>query len=228
MKLSIIIPVYNEEKTITHVLQKVFSQSIEPWQKEIIIVNDGSTDKTKEKINSFMCACQSSRIFVFSQAHQGKGAAVRLGIKNATGDALIIQDADLEYDPNDWLKLLKELENPSIGAVYGSRELNTQRRGYFHCVLGVRFLTFLVNLFYHSRLTDIYTCYKLLRAQIIKSLNLKSAGFEIEAEITVNLLKNAIAIKEVPISYAPRKFRQGKKIRFKDGLLGLWTIIKLL
>lgn len=226
MKLSIIIPVYNEENTIVQVVQRVLSQSIEPWQKEIIIVNDGSADSTLEKINNFVGVCQPSGVFVFNPIHQGKGAAIRMGIKKATGDAIIIQDADLEYSPADWPRILEEWDKSGAAVVYGSRELSPERRGYSHFVLGVKFLTFLVNLFFGSELTDIYTGYKLFPTPLVKSLPLQSNGFEVEAEITVKLLKRGVKIKEVPISYNPRKFRQGKKIRWEDGVIGLWTIIK--
>jgi glycosyltransferase involved in cell wall biosynthesis len=151
--------------------------------------------------------------------------AIQTGLKAVSGQAVIIQDADLEYSPADWPRLLKELKSDP-GAVYGSRNINPKKRGYFHYVLGVWLLTKLNNLLFGSRLTDTYTCYKLFPVQVIKSIPLTSHGFEIEAEITAKILKKGLTIKEVPINYSPRKFSQGKKIRFWDGLLGLWTIIK--
>ncbi|MDP2926823.1 MAG: glycosyltransferase family 2 protein [bacterium] len=222
-KLSIIIPVFNEEKTIEKVLEKVLTQGIGDWEKEVIVVDDDSSDGTAQKLEPFF-----ERVRVFKHGrNQGKGAALRTGFSAAQGQAIIIQDADLEYDPADWPRLLKTLEeNPELSAVYGSRELNPERRGYWPYVLGVRFLTFLINLLFGSQLTDAYTGYKLFRGEAIKSINLESHGFEIEAEITVRLLKSGRQIKEAPISYRPRSFAEGKKIHAKDGLIGIWTILK--
>lgn len=220
-KLSIIVPVYNEEKTIALVLKKIIEQPTAPWKKEIVVIDDGSTDGTELKIGQF----ENQVKYLKSETNQGKGAALRAGIKIATGDAIIIQDADLEYDPADWPKLLDKFDNQS--AVYGSRNIKPEKNGYSHYVLGVKLLTLLTNLLYKSKLTDIYTCYKLLPASTIKTIPLKSNGFEIEAEITARLLKGGLIIQEVPISYNPRKFSEGKKIRLKDGASGLWTIFKI-
>ncbi len=221
--LSIIIPVFNEEKTIKKVLESVLNQNISGWDKEIIVVDDCSTDGTGEILKQFL-----DRIRIFQHSKNlGKGSALRTGFETATGEAIIIQDADLEYSPSDWLKMLAELEkNPDISAVFGSREMNSERKGYWHYVLGVRFLAFLINLFFKSSLTDPYTCYKLFRSELIKKIPLESSRFEIEDEMTIKILKQGNKIKEVPISYYPRKFSQGKKIRVKDGLIGIWTIIK--
>lgn len=221
--LSIIIPVFNEEKTIEKVLEKVLAQEIGDWQKEVIVVDDDSSDGTAQKLKPFF-----DRIRVFKHGqNQGKGVALRTGFSAARGEAIIIQDADQEYDPADWPRLLKTLEeNPELSAVYGSRELNPERRGYWPYVLGVRFLTFLINLLFGSSLTDAYTGYKLFQAEAIKSINLESSGFEIEAEMTAKILKRGGQIKEVSISYRPRSFSEGKKIRAKDGLKGIWTILK--
>lgn len=221
-KLSIIIPVFNEERTIGQAIQKVIDQDIDGWQKEIIVVDDGSFDKTIEQIQSFIDKIK----FLKHEKNQGKGAAIRTGLKVVTAEAVIIQDADLEYSPKDWPCLLKELGNPQTMVVYGSRNIVLQKRSYWHYTLGAKFLTFLVNLLYKCQLTDVYTGYKLFRTPLIKSIDLKSNGFEIEAEITCQILKRGIVIKEVPIHYEPRTFRQGKKIRFCDGLVGFWTIIK--
>ncbi len=215
MKLSIIIPVYNEEKTIEEVLKRVKRAPCLNYEKEIIIVDDGSTDNLKLR--------EPSAKIVRHRQNLGKGAAIRTGLGLASGEAVIIQDADLEYDPEDWQKMLKKFDGES--AVYGSRNINPKRKGYFHCVLGVKFLTGLTNLLFQAKLTDIYTCYKLMPLEIIKSLDLKSNGFEIEAEMTAKLLKKRVKIKEVPISYNPRQFKEGKKIRVKDGIIGFWTIL---
>jgi len=223
-KLSIIIPVLNEESTIKEIIEQVEHASVLDYQKEIIIVDDGSSDNTKNILKDIKA--QYNLIILEHQKNMGKGRALQTGFKVVTGNAVIIQDADLEYDPNNWAFLLKELNGSEIGAVYGSRNINSKKRGYFHYVLGVKFLTFLNNLLFRSKLTDTYTCYKLFPADLIKSIQLDSDGFEIEAEMTAKILKKGLLIKEVPISYNPRKFKQGKKIRFKDGLIGIWTIIK--
>jgi len=236
-KLSIIIPVFNEEKTVADAIEKVLLQKIGGWQKEIIVVNDGSTDNTQKELDNF--SARASDILRRSRSgyykisivrhdrNLGKGAALRSGFKAFSGDAIIIQDADLEYSPADWPAMLEKLEqNNDVAAIFGSRELSGARKGYFLCVLGVKLLTFLVNLIFGSKLTDIYTCYKLMRADFIKKTKLESNGFEIEAEITCKLLKGGGVIKEVPINYFPRTYRQGKKIGIKDELLGIKTILK--
>jgi len=220
--LSIIIPVFNEEKTIEAILKKVLKQEIAGWQKEIIVVDDGSRDKTEEKIKPFLKEIK----FLKHPLNRGKGAAIGSGLKAAKGEAIIIQDADLEYEPADWPLLLKELDEPEVMAVYGSRELRPGWRGYPHYVFGVRLLTFVTNLLFGSNLTDVYTGYKLFRSSLIKSIPLTSSRFEIEAEMTAKLLKKGVIIKEIPIHYYPRSFAEGKHIRIKDGLLGLLTLIK--
>jgi len=223
-KLSIIIPILNEESTIEEILEQVESAPIFNYEKEIIVINDGSSDSTKKILKNLKE--KYNLIILEHQKNMGKGKALQTGFEAVTGDAVIIQDADLEYNPNDWRLLLKKLNRPKIGAVYGSRNINPEKKGYFHYVLGVKFLTFLNNLLFRTKLTDIYTCYKLFPAHLIKSIKLNSYGFEIEAEITAKILKRGLLIKEVPIQYTPRKFKQGKKIRFKDGLIGIWTIVK--
>lgn len=221
MKLSIIIPVYNEKETIEEVLRRVLNLSL-GCQKEIIVVNDGSIDGTSVILDKLKK--EIDFILLTHSANQGKGAALKTGIKRASGQAVIIQDADLEYNPEDWPKMLREFDGNNV--VYGSRNINPKRKGYSHYVWGVWLLTLLNNLLFNSKLTDTYTCYKLIPTDLIKSLGLKSNGFEIEAEMTAKILKKGIPIKEVPIKYNPRKFKEGKKIRFKDGIIGLWTIFR--
>jgi len=223
-KLSIIIPVFNEESTIEEIIEQVKNVPVFNYEKEIIVVNDGSNDKTGEILENIKE--KYDLIILRHNKNMGKGKAIRTGLKAVTGSAVIIQDADLEYNPQDWTSLLKELNNSNIGAVYGSRNINSKKRGYFHYVLGVKFLTFINNFLFKTKLTDIYTCYKLFPTHLIKSIKLNSNGFEVEAEMTAKILKKGLLIKEVPISYNPRKFKQGKKIRFKDGLIGIWTIVK--
>lgn len=221
-KLSIIIPAFNEERTVDRVIKKVISQNSAGWQKEIIVVDDGSMDKTKERVQPFLSQIK----FLEHKQNQGKGAAIRTGLRVVTGEAIIIQDADLEYSPEDWPQLLKELTNSKTMVVYGSRNIIPQKKSYWHYDWSAKLLTFLVNLLFKSRLTDVYTGYKLFRTSLVKSINFESSGFEIEAEATCKILKKGITIKEVPIHYFPRTFKEGKKISFRDGLIGLWTIIK--
>ncbi len=220
MKLSIIIPVLNEEKTIATVIAQAEEVLIPGWEKEIIVVDDGSQDNTENEIKKFDVQ------FLKHETNAGKGAAIKTGIAHSTGDAIIIQDADLEYDPKDWPALLAKLRDEKIAAVYGSRNLNPGRRGYPHYVLGVAALSVFANLLYGSHLTDVYTCYKLFRASVLKKINLESNGFEFEAEVTAKLLNSGYQIQEVPIRYYPRSFDEGKKIRFRDGIIGFWTLLK--
>lgn len=223
-KLSIIIPIFNEESTIEEILEQVERAPVFGYKKEIIVINDGSSDNTKKILKNLKE--KYNLIILEHKKNMGKGKALQTGFEAVTGDAVIIQDADLEYSPNDWQLLLKELNGSKIGAIYGSRNINPEKRGYFHYVLGVKLLTSLSNLLFKAKLTDIYTCYKLFPAHLIKSIKLDNYGFEIEAEMTAKILKKGLIIKEVPISYSPRRFKQGKKIRFKDGLVGIWTIVK--
>ena len=229
MKLSILIPAFNEEKTIASVLDKVVAQNYYGWEKEIIVVDDGSTDDTKGKISAFAKVFdpevsdrrasadkENLRLISHSQ-NRGKGSAIRTGVESATGDALVVQDADLEYDPAEIQNLLNELGDHRDLAVYGSRNLKPERRGYSHYVIGSKILDWLVNLFFGTNLTDVYTCYKLFPTEIIKKIDIQSRGFELEMELTVKTLKMGYSIKEVPIHYYPRKFNEGKKIRAMDG-----------
>ncbi|MBI3046391.1 MAG: glycosyltransferase family 2 protein [Candidatus Harrisonbacteria bacterium] len=219
--LSIIIPVYNEKNTIAEILRRVASVNLSPIQKQIIIVDDGSTDKTPEILEKL----SSEYLVLRHQKNLGKGAAIKTALPHLTGDYAIIQDADLEYDPADWPRMLTVMDE-NTAAVYGSRNLGNAGRGYFHYYFGGRSLTFITNLFFGSHLTDINTGYKLFRTDFLKSLNLKSNGFEFCEEVTCKILKRGGLIKEVPVRYQPRTFKEGKKISFKDGLIGIWTILK--
>ncbi|MCX8016198.1 MAG: glycosyltransferase family 2 protein [Patescibacteria group bacterium] len=224
MKLSIIIPVFNEEKTISEILKRVEAVNLDNWEKEIIVVNDGSTDNTGKIIEE--CFKTMPFVYIQHQKNQGKGTTIKTGLEKATGDFVLIQDADLEYDPNDYQKLLKLVEEGSV-VVYGSRNLdkNTQR-GYFFYFLGGKLITTFCNLLFGSKLTDINTGYKLFKTEIIKNLNLQSKGFEFCEEVTAKILKRKIPIKEIAISYYPRTFKEGKKIKFKDGLIAILTLFK--
>lgn len=222
-KLSIIIPAFNEEKTIKKILAKVISAETPSFKKEIIIVNDGSTDRTKEILEKLKK--KYNFIFLKHQKRLGKGAAIKTALKKLKGDFVLIQDADLEYNPSDYKKLLKAIdkEHPVI---YGSRNLGTAKRGYFFYFLGGRILTIFFNIVFSSNLVDITTGYKLFREDIIKNAELQPDGFEFCEEITVKVLKSGYQIKEVPIRYSPRKFSEGKKIRFWDGVIAFWAIIR--
>ncbi|MBI2053701.1 MAG: glycosyltransferase family 2 protein [Candidatus Sungbacteria bacterium] len=222
-KISIIVPVYNEEKTLADVIRALHDADTCGWQKEIIIVDDGSRDASRHVLQESPYA--DDLTVIVHDVNQGKGAAIRTGLAAASGDAVLIQDADMEYDPADIAGLLMAYDRHGGGAViYGSREMVPVRKGYPHYVLGVRALTMLANISFGSSLTDIYTGYKLFPAAVMKAMPITSAGFEFEAEVTARLLGAGIAIVEVPIRYNPRSFQEGKKIGALDGLRGIATI----
>jgi len=222
-KLDIIIPVYNERATIEELLQRVRDAAAPGFDKEIIVVDDGSTDGTGALLDSLQD--RFGLILLRHDRNRGKGAAVRAALERAGGDAVLIQDADLEYDPADYARLLAAF-GPGTPVVYGSRNLGAAGQGYALYTWGGRFLTFCLNLLFGAALTDINTCYKLFRADIIKGLGLAADGFEFCEEATAKTLRSGWAIKEVPVSYRPRKFAEGKKIRLRDGWRGFTTIVR--
>ena len=226
MKLSIIVPVYNEEKTISKILDKLFKLSL-GIKKEIIIVDDGSRDNSKKIIERYLKNKNNKKIeFQFrSKENGGKGSAIKEGIKLATGDIITIQDADLEYNPQDYKKLILPIIKGKEKVVYGSRFLNEHKPLYKIYFLGNKFLTLLTEIIYNSRITDMETCYKVFRADIIKKINIKADHFDFEPEVTARVLKQGIKIKEIPISYSPRSVEEGKKISWKDGLQAIWTLL---
>ena len=225
MKLSIIIPVYNEEKTLSKIISKINDTSLGDYEREIIIIDDASTDKTSETINKLKKRYGYIKSFRHDK-NQGKGAAIRTGIKNLHGDFVIIQDADLEYDPLDIPKLLAFRDVKKFDVVYGSRILNKNNKySYYSYLLGNFVLNKVTNLLYGLNLTDMETCYKLIPAKIIKELRLVSNGFDIEPEITAKIALRGYKIGEMPINYIPRSKEEGKKIRWRDGLIALWTLL---
>lgn len=228
--LSIIIPAYNEERTITKILERVLAVSIDEIEKELVIVNDCSKDKTKDVLENFIAQNQNHNIKLFSHpVNQGKGAALHTGIKEATGDYIIIQDADLEYDPREYKDLLRPILEGNADVVYGSRFMggNPHRILFFWHSIGNKFLTFASNMFTNLNLTDMETCYKLFRADIIKGLKLKEKRFGFEPEVTAKVSRVPdVRIYEVGISYYGRTYAEGKKINWKDGFRALWCILK--
>lgn len=230
-KLSIIIPVFNEERTIRTLLAKIDKVALgSDWSKELVIVNDCSTDESLEIINSLITEYTSLSISLESQVfNQGKGAAIRKGIQISTGDYIIIQDADLEYDPSDYFILLEKLEKSGAEVVYGSRFLNDPwYKSFTSFHTGVnRFLTGLSNLFTGFKLTDMETCYKLIKGDVARSLDLVECRFGIEPEITSKLAKiKGLQILEAQISYDRRTYDAGKKIGWKDGVRAIYCILK--
>jgi len=220
MKLSVIVPVYNEQETVDLVLKKlVKARSV----NEIIVVDDGSTDNTWKKIKKV----KSKKIQAFQKENGGKGSAVRYGLKKVTGDYVLIQDADLEYDPVDIKYLVEATKKDKVEVVYGSRFIGPHSNLLFWHRLGNSLLNFFVNILYNTTLSDMETCYKLVPTDLMKSLDLKANKFDLEPEITCKILKKGVNIFEVPISYVGRSFEEGKKITWKDGFSALWVIVKL-
>ena len=219
--LSVIMPVYNERQTLPEILTRVRAVDL---RKEIVVVDDGSTDGTRDLLMEE--GKKGDLKIVYHQANQGKGAAVRTGLEHASGDFIIIQDADLEYDPCDYPKLLQPLLEGQAQVVYGSRFLGSGETMFFLQALGNRLLTLLTNVLYGTALSDMETCYKAFRAEVIQSIPLRSWRFELEPEITAKLLKRGYHIHEVPISYQGREYHEGKKLTWRDGITALWTLIK--
>lgn len=223
MKLSVIMPVYNELQTIESILKRVDDVGL---ADEIIVVDDGSVDGTREFLSELIPKFPKVKMFLHDQ-NQGKGAAVRTGIEHASGDLLLIQDADLEYDPRDYPKLLAPIEDGVADVVYGSRFLGAPRRVtmFWHMVAN-KMLTFMTNLLYNSILTDMETGYKLFKREVIQDIPLHSRRFEFEPEITAKLLKRKVRIFEVPITFNPREYAEGKKIGLPDAFEAVWTLVK--
>jgi len=238
MKLSIIMPVYNEIGTIGEILRRVRAVDLTiptgygrengqtvVFEREIVIADDGSTDGTREILQA--AEGDADLTVIYHQQNQGKGAAVRTCLQHATGDVMIIQDADLEYDPRDYPKLLVPILEERSQVVYGSRFRGGPTKAmFFWHMLGNRGLTFVTNLLYNTILTDMETCYKVFTRKVADGLDLRAPGWGFDPEITAQILKMGYRIYEVPISFTGREFEEGKKISWRDGFTVLWTLIK--
>lgn len=223
--LTIIIPVYNEVGSVREALNRISLVTF-PIPYEVIVVDDGSTDGTREILqNEFSHKYQ----IIFHQKNQGKGSAIRTGLKRARGNIFVVQDADLEYDPNDLVSMLSVLLNKNYDVIYGSRVLGKKRKKYssylFH--LGGLLVTWWTNLLYQSSLTDEATCYKMFTQKVLDKIKLTCRRFEFCPELTGKLLKAGFPIHEVPISYHPRSRKQGKKMKIKDGFVAFWTLFRM-
>ena len=229
VRVSIIVPVYNESATVVNLLESVITNL--PNNSEIVVVNDGSTDKTSERLKSFN---KNKKFKIFSlDRNYGKGYAVRFGLRKARGEVFIIQDADLEYNPNYYPKLLAPIDTKRVKVVYGSRLVDhpltskeLRKIKLPHHFIANKFLSFLTNTLYGSSLTDMETGYKIFTREVYKDLSLAANRFEFEVEITAKILKAGYKIIEVPIETNPRSYKEGKKISWKDGLVAFFYLIK--
>ena len=224
MKLSIIIPVYNEVNTIKKILNKVYAQN--QYDKEVIIIDDFSTDGTREILKNEIK--ESVNKIIFNEKNYGKGYSVRQGINAASGEVILIQDADLEYDPSDYKILLNPIINYNADVVYGSRFIGSEEKRvlYFWHTVGNKLLTFLSNMFTNLNLTDMEVCYKVFKSEVIKDIKLYENRFGFEPEITAKIAKKNLKIFEVGVKYYGRKYADGKKITWRDGFSALKCIIK--
>ena len=220
MKLSVIVPVYNEEKTAAKLLRSLATVKD---VAEVVVIDDGSTDRTAVEIKKV----RSPKIKFYQKSNGGKGSAVRFGLDCVTGTHVLIQDADLEYDPADIYKLLEPIKSGRVEVVYGSRFLGPHLNLLFWHRLGNDLLNFIVNILYNTTISDMETCYKVVPTKLLRELKLIANNFDLEPEITCKLLKKKIKIFEVPISYVGRDFSQGKKITWRDGFSALKTILAL-
>jgi len=221
-KLSVIVPAFNERNTIVEIVRRMRAVEL-PMAREIIVVDDGSTDGTRDVLKQLD---DSTLRVVYHPQNRGKGAAIRTGLEYVTGDLVLIQDADLEYDPDDWPKLLNPVLKGRAVVVYGSRFTGERRNMLFWHWVANRFLSLLANMLFNSTLSDMETGHKLFDRRIIDQISLRSRSFDFEPEVTAKLLKVGIRIYEVPISYAGRTLDEGKKITWQDGVVALWTLVK--
>ncbi|MFI5177801.1 MAG: glycosyltransferase family 2 protein [Vicinamibacterales bacterium] len=219
--LSVVMPVFNERTTIEEIIARVLAV---PIRTELIVVDDGSTDGTRD----LLTALQQQHTFklVFQPKNAGKGAALRRGVQEVTGDLVVIQDADLEYSPEEFPELIEVICSGRADVVYGSRFLGRHRVFLFTHYLGNRLLTSITNVLYNTMLTDMETCYKVMRTEVLRSFTLESNGFGIEPELTAKIFKRRYRVYEVPISYDGRGYEEGKKITWRDGIVALWVLVK--
>jgi glycosyltransferase involved in cell wall biosynthesis len=221
-KLSVIVPVYNERNTVAEIVRQMRAVDL-PLEREIVIVDDGSNDGTGDILKQL---ADSTVRVVLHPANRGKGAAIRTGLAQVSGDLVLIQDADLEYDPEDWPKLLAPVLRGRAQVVYGSRFTGERRNMLFLHWVGNRLLSLVTNILYNTTLSDMETCYKLFDRDLLAQIDLRAERFEFEPEVTAKVLRRGIRIYEVPISYSGREFDEGKKITWRDGFGALATLIK--
>lgn len=225
-KLSILMPIYNEEKTLVQIMEKVQEADLDSIEKEIIAINDSSKDNSKNIILNLMKKYKNIRYYEHKK-NKGKGAAIRTGMKYFTGDYLVIQDGDLEYNPKDFKRLLKPILEGRADVVYGSRVLGNitgfKIPSHYY---GNMFLSFITRLLYGRNITDMETCYKMMKREVVLNINLKADRFDIEPEITAKIIKKKYKIIEIPINYNSRSFLEGKKISWKDGIKALFILFK--
>ena len=219
--LSVVMPVYNERATIDEIIRRVLAV---PVRVELIVVDDGSNDGTRDILARL--AGELPITLVLQPANLGKGAALRRGFREVTGDLVIIQDADLEYSPEEFPQLIELICEGRADVVYGSRFLGRHRVFLFTHYAGNRLLTLLTNVLYNTMLTDMETCYKVMRTEVLRSMTLESAGFGIEPELTAKIFKRHYRVYEVPITYDGRNYDEGKKITWRDGVVALWVLVK--
>jgi len=220
--LSVIVPVFNERNTVVEILRRMRSVDL-PVNREIVVVDDGSDDGTCDVLRQLG---DSTVRVVTHPLNRGKGAAIRTGLQSVSGDLVLIQDADLEYDPEDWPKLLAPVLTGKATVVYGSRFTGERRNMLFLHWLGNRFLSLVTNVLFNTTLSDMETCFKLFDRQLLDGIGLRADRFDFEPEITAKVLRRGIRIYEVPISYTGREVHEGKKINWRDGITALWTLIK--
>lgn len=218
--LSVVMPVYNERTTIDEIVRRVLAV---PLRIELVVVDDGSKDGTSELLDALQ---KELKFTLLHQANAGKGAALRRGFAAVTGDIVVIQDADLEYSPEEFPQLIELICQGKADVVYGSRFLGRHRAFMFAHYIGNKFVTFATNVLYNTMLTDMETCYKAMRTEVVRSMTLKSNGFGIEPEITAKIFKRGYRVYEVPITYAGRGYQEGKKITWRAGFAALWVLLR--